>query len=311
MKFLVEETKDGQKAYPTLLTDNPRAIAALNNKLAQQILREIGKEPSCSMDIARRLKQHEQKIYYHIRNLEKFGLIKLERIEERVGATAKIYSLVSPVIAFKLFDEGLIIDKKTRASEIKFLKPFIENGKLNSVIVIGSPDSHGKYKSPASDGYCGITLSMFLGQYTDDFKIPFYKLDTQVSQDDLKKNIILLGGPKANIITEKINKQLPIYFDYSEEFKDWVIVSTLTKNVYRDKFCGIIVRIKSPFVEGKEILLLSGKGFTGSTAAVLGISKHIKEVSKGNSVNNNLIARVVRGIDLDSDGIVDDVEFLE
>jgi len=311
MKFLIEETKDGQKAYPTLLTDNPQAIAALNNKLAQEILKEIGKIPSCPMDIARRLKQHEQKIYYHVRNLEKFGLIKLDRVEERVGATAKIYSLISPVVAFKLFDEGLVIDKKTRASEIKFFRPFIEKGELNSVIVIGSPDPHGKYKSPASDGYCGINLAMFLGQYVDDVKIPFYKLDTQITQDDLKKNIILLGGPKANIITEKINKQLPIYFDYSEELTDWVIVSTLTKNVYRDKFCGIIVRIKSPFAEGKEILLLSGKGFTGSTAAVLGISKHMKEVSKGNSVNNNIIARVVRGIDLDSDGIVDDVEFME
>ncbi|MBL7170132.1 MAG: helix-turn-helix domain-containing protein [Candidatus Aenigmarchaeota archaeon] len=311
MEFLVEETKEGQKAYPTLLTDNPQAIAVLNNKLVQQILQELGKEPACPMDIARRLKQHEQKIYYHIRNLEKFGLIKLERLEERVGATAKIYSLVSPVIAYKLFDDGSIVDKKTRAAEIKFLRPFAEKGKLNSIIVVGSPDPHGKYKCAASDGYCGINLAMFLGEYVDDVKIPFYKLDTQTTKEDMKKNMILIGGPKSNIITEKINKLLPIYFDYSEEFRDWNIVSSLTKTIYREKFVGIIVRFSNPFEEGKEILLLAGKGFTGSRAAVLGLTKYPKEILKGNSVDSSVIAKVVRGIDVDSDGIIDDVEFCE
>ena len=311
MNFLVEETKEGQKAYPTFLADNSRAISTLNNKLVQKILQELGENPSCAMDVARRLKEHEQKIYYHIRNLEKLGLIKLERIEDRVGATAKIYSLTSPVVAYKIFDSGSIIDKKTRAAEIRFLKPFIEKGELNSVIVVGSPDPHGKYKSPASDGYCGINLAMFLGEYVKGTKIPFYKLDTQVKKDDMKKNMIILGGPKANIITEKINKDLPIYFDYSEEFRDWVVVSTLTKNVYRDKYCGIIVRSDSPFEEGKEILLLAGKGFTGSRAAVLGLTKYAKEVLKGNPVDSNIVAKVVRGIDVDSDGIVDDIEFLE
>ncbi len=311
MKFLIEETNEGQKAYPTFLANDPQAIAVLSNKLVQQILQELGKYPCCPMDLARRLKQHEQKIYYHIRNLEKFGLIKIERLEERVGATAKIYSVVSPVIAYKLFDDGSVVDKKTRASEIKFLKPFVEDGKLNSVIVVGSPDPHGKYKSPASDGYCGINLAMFLGEYVDEIKIPFYKLDTQVTKDDMKNNMIILGGPKANIITDKINKQLPIYFDYSEEFRDWVIVSTLTKNVYREKYCGVIVKTKNPFSEGKGIILLAGKGFTGSRAAVLGLSKYSKEISKGNSVDSSVIARVVRGIDVDSDGIVDDIEFLE
>jgi len=311
MKFLVEETKEGQKAYPIFLVDDPKALSILENKLTQKILHELGKNPCCSMDIARKIKEHEQKIYYHMRNLEKFGLIKLEGVEERVGASAKIYSLASPVVGYKIIDEGSILDKRVRTGEIKFLNNFIDEGRLNCMIVVGSPDPHGKYKSPASDGYCGIELSMFLGQYVNESKIPFYKLDTQVSKEDLKNNLIIVGGPKANIITEKINKELPIYFDYSEEFRDWSIVSSLTRTVYRDKFIGVIVRIKNPFAEDKEILLLAGKGFSGSRAAVLGFIKYTKELLKGNSVNSNIIAKVVRGIDVDSDGIVDDVEFLE
>jgi len=311
MKFLVEDTKKGQKAYKTLLVDNQRLLSILGNELALKIIKELGKSPSCAMDIARRMKVHEQKVYYHMRNLENLGLIKIDRVEERVGATAKIYSPVSSVVSFKLFDGEHINDIKTRAGELKFLKPFIDNGKFNSIIVVGSPDPHGKYKAPASDGYCAIDLGMFLGQFIRDSKIPYYKLDTQVRQEDLKKNIILIGGPKTNIIADKINKQLPIYFDYSDKLLEWNIVSSLTKTVYRDARVGFMTRIPNPFSEGKEILMFSGKGFRGTRAAVLAFIKHLKKIMKGNSVKPGTIANVVKGIDIDSDGIIDEVEFLE
>ena len=252
MKFLVEETKEGQKAYKTLLIDNPRLFSTLSNELALKILREIAKYPSCAMDVARRLNVHEQKIYYHMRNLEKLGLIKVERTEERVGAIAKIYSVVYPVVSFKLFEGECIKDVKTRAEELDFLKPFIENGKFNSLIIVGSPDPHGKYKAPASDGYCAIDLGMFLGQFVKNPSLPYYKLDTQVREKDLDNNIILIGGPKTNIIAERINKKLPIYFDYSEELLEWNIVSSITKTIYRETQIGFVVRICNPFSEEKE-----------------------------------------------------------
>lgn len=311
MKFLVEDTKKGQKAFETNLAKDPRLFSILSNELALKIIKELGKRPSCPMDVARTLGVHEQKVYYHIRNLEKLGLIKVIGREERVGATAKIYSPISSVISFKLFDGEHINDIKTRAGELKFLKPFIEDGKFNSIIIVGSPDPHGKYKAPASDGYCAIDLGMFLGQFITNSTIPYYKLDTQVRKEDLKKNIILIGGPKTNIIADKINKQLPIYFDYSEEFLEWNIVSSLSKTVYREAQIGFLTRISSPFSEGKEILVFSGKGFKGTRAAVLAFIKHLKKLMKGNSVKPDVIAKVVQGIDIDSDGIIDEVEFLE
>ena len=311
MRFLVEDTKTGQKAYETLLVDKPSLFSILSTELAQKIIKELGKEPSCAMDVARRLKVHEQKVYYHMRRLEESGLIKVVKMEERVGAIAKIYAPTSSVVSFKLFEGEHINDVKTRAAELKFLRPFIEEGKLNSIIIVGSPDPHGKYKAPASDGYCAIDLGMFLGQFINDSKIPYYKLDTQVQKEDLEKNLIIVGGPKTNIIADKINKQLPIYFDYSEEFLEWNIVSTFSKTVYREAQAGFIVRISSPFENGKEILVFSGKGFKGTRAAVLAFIKHLKRIMKGNSVKPDFIAKVVQGIDVDSDGIIDEVEFLE
>ena len=54
------------------------------------------------MDLARKLEQHEQKIYYHLRNLEKAGIIKQTRTEQRYGMTAKIFDVISPVVATKM-----------------------------------------------------------------------------------------------------------------------------------------------------------------------------------------------------------------
>lgn len=311
MKYFIEQNQKFQKAYDTLLTDNPKILSALNTDLSLKIIKELSKRPSCAMDIARNLGEHEQKVYYHIRKLSNLGIIKLDHVEERVGGVAKIYSPVSSVVSFKLFEGSPIKDIRTRAREINFLKPFIENGRFNSIVVVGSPDPHGKFKMPSSDGYCAIDLGIFLGKYARTSKLPYYKLDTQIQSQDLKKNIILIGGPKTNILTYKTNKQLPIYFDYSKETLDWNIVSSLSKAIYRDTKIGIIEKIKSPFDKDKEILLFAGKGFKGSLAAVIAFIKYPEKIIDGNSSNKDVIAKVVKGIDIDSDGIVDDVEFLE
>jgi len=305
MPYLIEETEEGQLAYKTLIV-NPKNFNVLNSELSLKILHEISRQPSCAMDIARRLKQHEQKIYYHLRRLEKAGIIKILRTEERVGAVAKIYSVSSPFVSVKLFDGEHVVDMKTRAREIEFFKPFIQNGKLNATIVVGSPDPHGKYGAQASDGSAAIDLALFLGTFLGSSSLN-YKIDTQVREEDLQKNLILIGGPKANMLIERINTKLPVYFDTKHEFN---IVSSFSKTVYSDDEVGIIVKIENPFAKGKEVLVLSGRRFRGTRAAIVAIIKYLRKISDGNKFNGHL-ARVVRGIDRDSDGSIDDVEVLE
>ncbi len=305
MSYVVEEHSEGQKIHKTLIM-KPSNFNIFNSELAIKILEELGRKPQCAMDVARKLKEHEQKIYYHLRRLEKSGVIKLLKREERVGGLAKIYEVSHPYISVKLFDTKHLEDVVTRPKEVEFFKSFIKNGELDALLVVGSPDPHGKYGAQASDGSVAIDLALLLGTFLKKVQ-PHYKLDTEIREDDMKNNMILVGGPKANILIDKINTKLPIYFDTKNEFD---IVSTLTKSVYDDDNVGIIIKMKNPFAKDKEILLLSGKRFKGTKAAILGLVKYLKKLEDGNKFEEG-IARVVHGVDRNADGIIDDVEFLE
>ena len=99
---LVENLEDKQKIYKTLLLE-PKNLSVLGNGIPLKIIDALSKKPACAMDIARKLKIHEQKIYYHMRNLEKSGIIRMISTESRYGMTAKMYEVVSPVVATKLY----------------------------------------------------------------------------------------------------------------------------------------------------------------------------------------------------------------
>ncbi|MEK6909581.1 MAG: helix-turn-helix domain-containing protein, partial [Candidatus Aenigmatarchaeota archaeon] len=296
MSYVVEEHPEGQRIHRTLIM-RPKNFNALNSGLAVKVLDELGKKPQCAMDVARKLKEHEQKIYYHLRRLEKAGVIKLLRREERVGGLAKIYQVPHPYISVKLFDGEHLTDVKVKPKEIEFFKSFIKNGKFDGMIVVGSPDPHGKYSAQASDGSAAVDLALLLGSFLTHVS-PNYKLDTELREEDLKNNLIIVGGPKANILIDRMNTKLPIYFDTKNEFD---IVSSFTKTVYSEDNVGVIVKMKNPFAKDKEILLLSGKRFKGTKAAILGLMKYLKKLEDGNKFEGG-IARVVHGIDRDADG---------
>src|SRR3989338_3284971 len=103
---MIQQRENKKLAYDSLIVSKPQMLAVLGSDLAVKILEEIAKLPCCAMDVARKLKVHEQKVYYHVRNLEKNGFIYPVSTEKRFGMTAKIYTIVSPVIATKIFEGG-------------------------------------------------------------------------------------------------------------------------------------------------------------------------------------------------------------
>ncbi|MBI2653524.1 S-layer protein [Candidatus Woesearchaeota archaeon] len=302
--FIIDKQKNEVYSLPAkeISAENAKSIGS---ELAQRILNLLVKEAMYPIDIAKALRVHEQKIYYHIRNLEKAGIIKIAKKETRQGATANFYALAEPafVIKFKDFESTSKIAQIRNESE--FLEPFIKDGQLDALIVVGSPDPHGTDKARSRDGYYGIDLALFLGTFLNYVPVFNVKLDTEVRESDLENNLILVGGPITNKITEKINPKLPIRFENGN------IKSAISNETYPQDECGLVVKAKNPLSKDKYVLVVAGKRFSGTRAAIIAFLKGFKKITQGNVHNPSIKAKVVEGIDLDSDGIVDDVEFRE
>ncbi len=307
--ILIEDGENGQKAYSSLVME-PSNLGIFANEPALKIVRELSRKPGCAMDLARRLEMDEQKIYYHLRKLEKAGVVSLAGTETRYGMTAKIYRTVAPAVSAKLYDAGERLEKhRVRDPRVvRFLRPFIENGRLNAKIIIGSPHPHGRHEASARDGAHITDLALFLGGFLRDSSPGSYRVDTEVRPDDLKGNLILIGGPKINTISDKVNRDLPVYFDEKNNFS---IVSRLSGERYYYNSNAVIVRVKNPFNRKREILLLAGKSSSGLKSAVLALINHTEEIMAGNAKERDVIAKVVNGVDRDGDGIIDSVRILE
>jgi DNA-binding PadR family transcriptional regulator len=284
-------------------------MQASHGKLAQLIIMELAKKPQYPMELAKLLKTNEQKIYYHIRKLEKSHIVERVKTETVMGATANYYGITESafVVRCREFQETQKITELDERPK-SFLEPFIEEGELKSIIIVGSPDPHGPEKSRSRDGYYGIDLALFLGTFLNYIPSLNVKLDTEVHQQDLDNNIILIGGPVVNMVTARINSKLPIYFDREN---NWAVVSRLSGKTYHSDDMGIIVKLKNPFNEKKSVLVIAGKRSAGTRAVIIAFLRHFEDILKGNNHNPKFLAKVVEGVDLDSDGIVDDAELLE
>lgn len=298
--------KEGKDLYsiPTIELRKD-SIKAIGSELAQKILKLITKEPLYPADIAKKLKVHEQKVYYHTRNLEKEGIIKVVKKEEIHGAVANFYGITEPSLLFRFKDfEKTFNVSYLNKEENKSLEPFIINGKLNCIIIVGSPEPHGPQKAKARDSFYALDFTMFLGTFLNNVPTFNIRLDTEVRDNDLKNNLIIIGGPVVNRITETVNEALPIFFNKN---KKWAITSRSTKKVYTQDECGIIVKTKNPFDKNKSILVIAGKRYMGTKAAIVAFLKNFDTlVKKGNN-----FARVVEGIDINADGQIDSIEFKE
>jgi DNA-binding transcriptional ArsR family regulator len=306
--YVIKKNRQGLSSLPAIEI-TPQNIKSVGSPLAQKILSELGKKEMYAMELAKKLKVHEQKIYYHLRCLEKARIISETRSAIVEGATARYYALRQPafVVRFKEFQTT----QKLKELEIQpksFLEPFIEDGQLNATIIVGSPDPHGPEKARSRDGYYGIDLALFFGTFLNTISDLHVKLDTETRSEDLQNNLIIMGGPVVNTITEKINNKLTIHFDREN---NWNVISTISNKKYHTDETGIIVKQKNPFNPKKQILVIAGKRYAGTKAVVITFLKYFNDILKGNKYDQKIIAKVVEGVDLDSDGIVDDVEILE
>jgi len=316
-KLLVDKRFKAVKEI--VIFDDPQKLKIVLNRLTWKILLLLSKKEMYPMEISKKLGVHEQIVYYHIRKLVRAGVVRVVKEAEKKGAMAKYYRAAYPALGMELpFGERTtkkplfpVLDKKLES----FLSPFItENGEFNGKIVVGSPEPHGPFKTIARDGHYAAHLALFLGQYV---KLPenfVVNLDVDIkAEKEEKNNLLLVGGPGTNLITQEVNRYLPIYFNMKKSKHGFLFGGLVSKNtgeVYTQDTVGLIAKIVNPWEKTKRIIVLAGNKAVGTKACVIAISKFWKEVLK-NYNGRRKFATVIQGFDLDGDGKVDSVEILE
>ncbi|MBN2043063.1 MAG: ArsR family transcriptional regulator [Candidatus Aenigmarchaeota archaeon] len=310
MGFSLIEHNNGTKVAYDSLVVHPKKLNIFNSDLSLRIVNELVRQPGCAMDLARKLEEHEQKIYYHLRKMENVGIIKITSVEKRYGMNANIYSLVSPVIAAKLYEDGKEIHVSNGTDNTEhaaFFHPFIENGSLNAKIVVGDPNEHGRFDTKSKEGTYVTDIGILLGSFVNNFNFPYFTPDTEIRESDLEKNLILIGNVRTNVIIDKIKDHLPIEF----EEKGHSFLSKKTKTVHKDPRTGYIIKMKNPMNPKKQIMVIGGLRTRGTRAAVVALTQNLKKLFDKNDVNNGEFIRIVKGLDKEGRGIIDAFEIKE
>ncbi len=308
MKSYIVKEKDNKLLYSeAFIVDNPSALKIIDHPIRLQILEVLAKTPMYPAELAKELKMHEQKVYYHIKQMTNSGILEVVEKQEIRGTIAKKLSPKLLNFAFTLSKDWKSISnllKKKDESVSNFLNPLVKESKLNSSIIVGSPDPHGPHKARARDGHYAIDLALFLGNFSQLDREFSTKLDVDVNLKE-SKNLILVGGPVTNLLVAKINDFLPVKF--SDE-KPWGLISK-TKT-YTEESVGMVCKIPNPYSPEHFILVIAGIRFIGTKAAVLAFTRHTKQVINRYTGQKEFYS-IVQGFDLSGDGKIDNIEVLE
>lgn len=317
-KLLLDEEGKTQKIKEIAILEDSEKLKMILDKLSWKILVALSGKEMYPLELAKKLGIHEQKVYYHIRKLAKAGAITVVREEEKKGAIAKYYKIISTAFGIEL-PQGYTTIRKLPLMGMdekiqSFFKEFIgKAGEFEGKIVVGSPTPHGPFKTSARDGHYASYLTFFLGQFAnmpEEFAI---KLDVDVkAEKEETSNLILVGGPGTNLLTQELNDYLPIRFNMRPSEQGYLfggLVSQKT-SVYTADAVGLIAKIVNPWDETKRIIVLAGNKAVGTKACVLALTNFWKQTLK-NYTGNNTFATVIQGFDLDGDGKVDSIEVLE
>ncbi len=188
------------------------------------------------------------------------------------------------------------------------------DGRFDGKIVVGSPDPHGPFRARARDGHYASYLALFLGRFVElpeDFVV---RLDVDVkAEKDEGNNLILVGGPGTNLLTQEVNEHLPIRFNMMPSKHGFLLgglVSEGTGRVYTGDSVGLIARIVNPWNRGKVVTVLAGNKAVGTKSCVIALTRFWAETLK-NFEGQERFATVVQGFDLDGDGKIDSIDVLE
>ena len=297
-------------AKRVLVSDRPDSFRPASGKFGQQILALLAGGPRYPADIARTLKTHHQTIYYHVGRLEKAGLITRIKSETIRGGEAHLFALSADGYAVEFQVRGEAIPTQQALTRPKslggFFKEFIRDAEFDGWIVVGSPLPHGATGTQARDGHYAVQLGFALGQFVAlPGRFPV-KLDVDVKAENLKgSNLIIVGGPRTNVVAEELNQYLPLRF---KQGGFWGSIEDEHGKSYNSELDCIVAKIENPWGPGKMCVLAAGLTGAGTKAAVIGICNYADVLFRRYS--SGMYACLLRGTDKDGDGKVDSVDVI-
>ncbi len=318
-KLLLQEENEVQRVKEIAIMKDPQKLRMILGELSWKILVMLSEKEMYPLELAKKLGVHEQKVYYHMRKLAKAGAIAVVREEEKKGAIAKYYKPVSSAYGVELPNEYKTITKLSLLSMDKQIQEFFnefirQDGTFEGKIVVGSPTPHGPFRTSARDGHYASYLTFFLGQFAkmpDEFAI---KLDVDMkAEKEERNNLILVGGPGTNVLTQEVNENLPIRFNMQPSQDGFLLgglISGETSRAYTADTAGLVAKITNPWDSTKKVIVLAGNKAVGTKACVLALTNFWKKTLENYHVEDTF-ATVIQGFDLDSDGKVDSIEILE
>ncbi len=312
-KVLVDPQQRDGRAKRVIADTDPSDFFPAASGLGHKILRLLAKGPNYPSMIARDLKLYHQAVYYHMKKLERAGLVV--RVSQRTvrGGKAQLYALASDGYAIEFDVKGEEFGPSTSLSRSgrlgRFLKEFISDDRqLDGWIVVGSPEAHGPNRTQGRDGHYAIQIGFALGQFVSLPKTFPVKLDVDLKAEKLQgSNLLVVGGPRTNVISAELNRHMPIRF--SEESFFGSIVDASGRR-YLSEFDSVLTKIRNPWDPSKVCVVAAGLSGAATKAAVIGLTNMAERVLQGYSEEGGDFAVVLHGLDMDGDGKVDSVEIL-
>lgn len=310
-KILFDPKADSALAKRVLVSDKPDGFRPASGKVGQKILTLLASGPKYPAEMARALRTHHQTVYYHIGRLEKAGLITRVRSEQIRGGEANLFALASDGYAVEFPVRGEVLPTLKSSSRSRalgrFFSEFFKDGELDGWVVVGSPVQHGAAGTQARDGHYAVQLGFALGQFVNlPEKFPV-KLDVDLRAEKLlSSNLVVVGGPRNNVVAEELNPHLPFKFSQGGF---WSAIVDDEGATHASELDCLVEKIRNPWDPSKTCVVIAGLTGAGTKAAIIGVCNKAETLFA--KYRTGSFAALLRGADRDGDGKVDSVEVLK
>ena len=309
-KILFDPRAETGLAKRVLVSERPDRFRPASGRLGQKILALLASGPKYPAEMARSLGAHHQTVYYHVGRLEKAGLIARVKSEQIRGGEANLFALAADGYAVEFPVKGepvptLRSSGRSRALGL-FFKEFFSQGEFDGWIVVGSPMQHGAAGTQGRDGHYAVQLGFALGQFVNlPSRFPV-KLDVDLRAEKLlSENLVVVGGPRNNVVAEELNPHLPFRFSKGGL---WSAIADDEGKTYASELDCLVEKVQNPWDRTKACVVLAGLTGAGTKAAIIGVCNQADALFEG--YRSGDFAAILRGEDRDGDGKVDSAEVL-